>query len=409
MKPLRPTPRTSALSLLLVALCYWPAQAQPPGEQLIDKVTAAYRDIDQYDVTMRLQLRETRERWTHTRQTEIFFVFDRSANHLFMDMPYQRVAVDGSHFRYKAQQFPGRHVEIPIGSDPLDVFRIFQQVLTPAYPIYPVIQPDLAFLLSDDPLDSLVFLGDNAAGKPVTLPPDENDPHNRPRIQVALPQILATLTINPNTYLIDKAVFDFDTASMGDRIVTTMAYIMDFTIHSTNEPIAGDRFAFDTTGSIASPSMEHMMASGSNAPHPLTDRPTPELVLPDIDGNEYDLANEDAKVIVLDFWATWCPPCVAGLPELQAVYDWAQAEGKPVAIYAVNQGETVDEVKAFWADKGLSLPVLMDENFVTAQAYMVNGIPQTVIIAHGKVQHVHVGFAPGIGERMKAEIEALLK
>ncbi len=51
----------------------------------------------------------------------------------------------------------------------------------------------------------------------------------------------------------------------------------------------------------------------------------------------------------------------------------------------------------------------MDEAFASAQAFMVNGILQTVIISDGKVQHVHVGFAPGIGERMKAEIEALLK
>ncbi len=408
MKPLRPTPLTSALSLLLIALFCLPTSAAPPGEQLIDKVIAAYRDIDQYDATMRLQIRETRDRWTHTRQTEFFLVFDRSVNHLFMDMPYQQVAVDGSHLRYKGQQFPGRHVEIPIGSDPFDVFRIVQQTLAPNYPIYPVIQPDLAFLLSDDPLVSLVLFSQNAAGKPVTLPPDENDPQNRPRIQVAVPQILATLTINPDTHLIDKAVFDFDTASMGSPVVTTMAYIMDFTIHSTGEPIAKDRFAFDTTGSIASPSMQHMMASGSNGPHPLTSQPTPELVLPDIDGNEYDIADEDAQVIVLDFWATWCPPCVAGLPELQAVYDWAQAEGKSVAIYAVNQGESVEEVKAFWAEKGLSIPVLMDEEFTTAQAFMVNGIPQTVIIANGKVQQVHVGFRPGIGEQMKAEIEALI-
>lgn len=403
MKTLRSIPRTPILLLLLTALVCPSAVAAPPGEQLVDKVINAYREIDQYDATMRLQMRQTDGRWTNSREGEFFIAFDRTTNHLLMDAPDQLLVVDGQTLYFKSPQFPGKHLATPIGSDPLAATWIMQQA--PSM-IYPVVQTDFAFLLSDDPLG---FISQDAAGKPVTLPPDENDPHKRPRIQSAQQNGLMTLTINPDTYLIDQVVVDIDTAAMGAPAGTTMSYVMDFTVHSTGEPIAEDRFTFDTTGSAASPSMQHMMASGSNAPHPLTGLATPELVLPDLDGNDYDLALDTHKVIVLDFWATWCPPCVAALPELQKVYDWTQEDGgKSVAIYAVNQGETAEEVKTFWADKGLSIPVLMDENFVTAQAFMVNGIPQTVIIANGKVQHVHVGFRPGVGEQIKAEIEALL-
>lgn len=400
---LRVTPaRMLGLSLLITGLSARPVPAQPPGEQLIDKVNAAYRAIQQYDATATLKMRQSDGRWTNSREGDFFLAFDRSANQLLMDMPDQLLVIDGKALYYKTPQIPNKHLVIPIDQDGLRIDWIIEQV--PPL-VMPMVQTDFAFLLADDPL---AFISNDAAGEPVTLPPDEDDPQKRPRIQSAMQEGLMTLTINPETYLIDQVVVELDTAMMGAPAGMSMFYVLDVEVHSTGEPIDDDRFAFDTTGSKASPSMQHMMASGSNAAHPLTGQPTPALVLPDTAGAEYNIADEDAQVIVLDFWATWCPPCVAALPELQEVYDWAKTEGKPVAIYAVNQGETIEEVKQFWEDKGLTIPVLMDEEFVTAQPFMINGIPQTVIISNGKVQQVHVGYAPGIGERMKAEIEALI-
>jgi thiol-disulfide isomerase/thioredoxin/outer membrane lipoprotein-sorting protein len=381
-----------------------PASADPPGEQLIDKVTQAYQNIQQYDATLRFQMRQTQGRWTMTQQCDYFVAMDRPANRLIIDTPDQLLVADGQTLFYKTPKMPGKHLATPLDDTPLNCAWIIEQVPTMVYPMAPI---DFAFLLSDDPL---AFVSKDAAGAPVTLPPDENDPQNRPRIQSALQAGMMTLTINPTTYLIDKVVIEMDTAAMGAPAGTQMAYIFDIDINSTNQPLDPDRFAFDTNGSKASPSIQHMMASGSNAPHPLTDQPVPPLKLPDIDGNEHDIATDDAdaKVIILDFWATWCPPCVAELPELQEVYDWAKDNNKPVAIYAVNQGETTEQVKQFWQKHNLSIPVLMDENFITAEPFMINGIPQTVIISDGKVQQVHVGYAPGIGEQIKAEIQELL-
>jgi peroxiredoxin len=379
------------------------AAAAPPGEQLIDKVTQAYRDIDQYDATLRLTISQSRGRWTNSQVGDIFIALDRPGNRLLVDTPDQRLVADGQKLFYRFSNIPGKHLEAAAVS-PLTCEWIIQQAPPMAFPTTPA---DLAFLLATDPLS---FVSDGAAGAPATLPPDPADPLNRPRIEIALQAGTMTLTIDPATQLIDKVFVDVDTAAMNVPFGATMSYTFDIDVHSTDQTIADDRFAFDTTGSIASPSMQHMMASGSNAPHPLTGQPAPPLNLPDIDGNDHDIAVDDAnaEVIVLDFWATWCPPCVAALPGLQKVYDWAQTEGQPVAIYAVNQGETVEEVRQFWEDKGLSIPVLMDENFTAAASYQVSGIPQTVIIADGKVRHVHVGYAPGMEDQIKAEVEALL-
>jgi thiol-disulfide isomerase/thioredoxin len=402
MKSLRPAVGVWSVCLVMLA-SFGQAVAAPPGEQLIDKVVKAYQDIQQYDATLHFTMRYTQGRWTMSQQGDFFIAADRPGNKLQIDTPDQLVVANGSKLFYRTNQIPGKHLEVDEVT-PLTFEWVVQQAQGLAFPALP---PDVAFLLGTDPL---AFLSQGAAGAPATIPPDPDDPAQRPRIQGALQMGTITLTINPTTNLIDKAVVDVDAAAMGAPAGMSMAYMFDVEVHSVDQPIPDDRFAFDTTGSVASPSMQHMMASGSNAPHPLTGQPVPPLKLPDLDGKEHDIAVDDAaaKVIVLDFWATWCGPCVQALPELQSVYDWAQKEGKSVAIYAVNQGETVDEVKQFWQDKGLSIPVLMDENMTAAQSFMVQGIPQTVIIADGKVQEVHVGYAPGIGEQLKAEIEKLL-
>ena len=377
--------------------------AQPPGGQLIDKVRQAYRDIDFYDATVHLSLKQVQGRWTNIQSADYFVAFDRPDNRLLIDGPDQLVVCDGSKLYYRTVHIPGKHLEVDMTS-PLTSEWIVQQTPDLVYPAFPT---DMAFLLSDDPLQ---FVSQGAAGAPATLPPDPDDPLKRPRIESALQVGKLILTIDPKSFLIDQAKVEADTVQMGLPFGTEMSYTFNIDVHNTDELADTDRFVFDTANSKASPSMQYMMASGANAPHPLVDQPAPALNLPDIDGNAHDIAVDDkeAQVIVLDFFATWCGPCVMALPDLQKVYDWVQTEGKPVAIYAVNQGETVEEVKQFWADNNLSIPVLMDENFTAGQSYHANTIPQTVIIANGKVTQVHGGYAPGMEDQLKAEIKALL-
>ncbi len=391
------------LVLCLMLITSPDAIAQPPGGQLIDKVRDAYAEIDHYDATLHLAMTQKLGRWTTTQAADYFVSVDRPGNRLLVDAPDQMIVSDGSMLYYRSKHLPGKHLEVDVTA-PLTCEWVLEQVPDMVYPAFPT---DIAFMLAEDPLG---FVSQGAAGSPATLPPDPDDPQKRPRIESALQMGKLILTINPKTFLIDQAMIEVDTVQLNLAFGTEMSYTFDIDVQNTEEALDNDRFVFDTTNSKASPSMQHMMASGSNAPHPLIDQPMPELKLPDIDGNDHDLAvdDQDAKVIVLDFWATWCGPCVAALPGLQEVYDWAQAEGEPVAIYAVNQGESVEDVKQFWAKNNLTIPVLMDENFTAAQAYQVSGIPQTVIIAGGRVRHVHVRYAPGMEDQLKAEIEALL-
>jgi len=124
--------------------------------------------------------------------------------------------------------------------------------------------------------------------------------------------------------------------------------------------------------------------------------------------DSFKLSEVDADVVVLDFWATWCPPCREGLPRIQTVADWAKQEGKSVAVFAVNVGETADKATDFWLEQGFTMSVVMDEQSQAATAYGVQGIPQTVVIAKGKVVNVHVGLGPNLEQTLKDEINAAI-
>lgn len=143
--------------------------------------------------------------------------------------------------------------------------------------------------------------------------------------------------------------------------------------------------------------------------HPLEGRPAPKIHAKTLDGKPFDLSKVKASVIVLDFWATWCPPCRKGLPLLQRYEDWAQKNKKSVAVFAVNLREKEGKIRAFWKKQGYRMPVLIDADGQIGQSYGVTGIPQTVVIHNGKIITVHVGYSPGMADMLKSQTEQLLR
>jgi thiol-disulfide isomerase/thioredoxin len=143
-------------------------------------------------------------------------------------------------------------------------------------------------------------------------------------------------------------------------------------------------------------------------PHPLLGKKAPSLKLDLLQGGILDLAqHQGTDVVVLDFFATWCPPCRKGLPILARVAE--SYKGKGVAVYAVNMGEDPDTVKAFVAKTSLTLPVAMDARHEGAVGYEVSTIPQTVIVGKdGVVQEVHIGLGMGMERSLHKSLDTLL-
>ncbi len=132
----------------------------------------------------------------------------------------------------------------------------------------------------------------------------------------------------------------------------------------------------------------------------------PEIALDILDGGKYKLSEDTNKVVVIDFWATWCGPCVRGLPKLQETADWAKKENLKVSFYPTNLQETPDEVREFWKAKKLTMPVLMDTKGAVAQAYKVKGIPTTVLIVNGNIAKTVVGL---MGPKQDEEFRKAIK
>lgn len=115
----------------------------------------------------------------------------------------------------------------------------------------------------------------------------------------------------------------------------------------------------------------------------------PDFTAELIDGSSLALSDLKGKPVIINFWATWCGPCVREMPAFERL---KEDFGDEIGIIAVNCGDDADTVKDFVDENGYTFPVALDENYEVAMLYPSNSIPYTVVLdTNGKITHVSTG------------------
>jgi len=129
-------------------------------------------------------------------------------------------------------------------------------------------------------------------------------------------------------------------------------------------------------------------------------RATPGIELDTLDGGKFKLADQVGKPVVVNFWATWCPPCRAELPAFEEVYKNNRDKG--LVVVGVDVAESPEAVAKFVSDMGLSYPIALDMDGETTELYRIQGMPTTLFIGRdGQIKDTVIG-----GPLTKAAIES---
>ena len=136
----------------------------------------------------------------------------------------------------------------------------------------------------------------------------------------------------------------------------------------------------------------------------------PEFTLPNLDGDDVKLSEllEDGPVIV-DFWATWCKPCIKAFPDLQEIFDNYKNCGLKVVAISIDGPKSMSRVGSLIKSKGNTFEVLLDPGQKVARKFHVTSVPRTVLVdTDGNVAYAVTGYRPKNHEELNAAVAKLL-
>lgn len=137
--------------------------------------------------------------------------------------------------------------------------------------------------------------------------------------------------------------------------------------------------------------------------------PAPALSLPVLDGGAIDIGALRGRVVLVNFWATWCAPCRDEMPSLERLRQ--QLAGDDFEVLAVDVGESREDVRRFLdsLDTPLSLPILLDEDTAVTQQWAVIGLPTTYVVTReGRLEYQALGERDWSSNEMRERIQAII-
>jgi peroxiredoxin len=135
-------------------------------------------------------------------------------------------------------------------------------------------------------------------------------------------------------------------------------------------------------------------------------QPLSDFSLSNLEGETVQLSDYQGQVVLINAWATWCPPCVAEMPDLQAYYQVHRDEN--FTILGINAGDSLSTALEFTSQKGITFPILLDPNVDLLTSLGVNSFPTSILIdTAGVVRSIHIGMYTA--EDLDADITPYLR
>jgi peroxiredoxin len=145
-----------------------------------------------------------------------------------------------------------------------------------------------------------------------------------------------------------------------------------------------------------------------NAAAKAAQHPAPDFTLKSRTGDNLKLSEMRGKVILINFWASWCGPCRQEMPVLDKLY----RHYRPLdfTVLGVNVEQNSDKAKSLLKEVPISFPILFDNENKVSKLYDVKGMPSTVLVDRdGNIRYVHIGYKPGTEAEYQTQIRALIR
>ncbi len=386
-----PITRLAIAVLLLAALRPVPsgaADAPPvPARALVDSVTARYSALAAYHFAG---------------LSHLSTVSDAGGEPRVSDMPFVFAARWPSRVHNEFLS-PGQPVQFVADGESLAVYATWlNQYLVQAAPrVGPGQSPDGEFAAALQPLQGITHLATGLvaardAGADTVLSAAGPVNCRRLELEYAPDSTRRGVTMLPRTVWVDpvRGILWRDVISARVAQPGQPAFTSTQSMRFVLADVTGG--GPDSLYRIAPPAgLQRVTRLGPPPPAPpaIVGRPAKDFTLTTLAGTRVRLGALRGKVVVLDFWATWCGPCRRWMPIVAKLEK--ELHGRNVRFYAVNERDASDKVRAFLESAGLTIPVLLDSDGRVGMDYGASSIPLTVIVGRdGKVVNALLGLHP---------------